>query len=316
MSTTSPKNLIEAVRYFSDLDVCHAYMISVKWPDGKITCPKCGGDKVGSIASRRMLQCKAKDCRKQFSAKVGTIFEDSPLGLDKWFVAVWCITNAKNGISSCEVARALGVTQKSAWHLLHRVRLAMRTGTFQKMTGTIEADETFVGGKSSNMHKSKREEKITGTGNVDKTAVMGLLQRTTEGAASQVRAGVVPNVKRETLLPIVRDHVEPGAHVYTDSLKSYLGLSPAFDHKTIDHAVSYAEGEVHTNGLENFWALFKRCLKGTYIHVAPKNLDRYVGEETFRFNERKGDDGYRFTQTMKGVIGKRLTYAKLAAGSA
>src|SRR6266404_4488231 len=157
MDTTScPQTLIEAVRFFTDLDVCHAYMLSIKWPDGKIICPKCGGENVGNIASRRMLQCKAKGCRKQFSVKVDTIFEDSPLGLDKWFVAVWCITNAKNGISSCEVGRALGITQKSAWFLLHRVRLAMQTGTYQKLKGEVESDETFIGGKAKFMHSAKR----------------------------------------------------------------------------------------------------------------------------------------------------------------
>ena len=159
---TEPKTLLEAVRFFSDLNVCHAYMVNLKWPDGKIACPKCGSDKVGNVASRRLLQCK--DCRKQFSAKVDTIFEDSPLGLDKWFVAVWCIANAKNGISSMELHRALGVTQKTAWFMLHRIRTAMRAKTFRKLSGEIESDETFIGGKAANMHKSKRERMIQGRG--------------------------------------------------------------------------------------------------------------------------------------------------------
>lgn len=143
-----PKTLIDAVRYFSDANVCHEYMLKLKWPDGRIVCPKCGSDNVGNITTRRLLQCRAKGCRKQFSAKVGTIFEDSPLPLTSWFVAVWCIANAKNGISSCELARALGVTQKSAWFMLHRIRLAMRTSFFRRMTGTVESDETFVGGEA------------------------------------------------------------------------------------------------------------------------------------------------------------------------
>src|SRR6266568_2156340 len=159
-TSSSPQTLIEAVRYFSDLDVCHNYMLSIKWPDGKITCPKCGGENVGNIASRRMLQCRAKGCRKQFSVKVGTIFEDSPLGLDKWFVAVWCVANAKNGISSHELGRALGLTQKTAWFMLHRIREAMRTGIFRKLSGTVESDETFIGGEARNMHEWKREKKI------------------------------------------------------------------------------------------------------------------------------------------------------------
>jgi len=310
-TTTGPTTLIEAVRYFSDLDVCHAYMLSIKWPDGKITCPACGGDKVGNISSRRMFQCKTKGCRKQFSTKVGTIFEDSPLGLDKWFVAVWCITNAKNGISSYEVHRALGITQKSAWFLLHRVRLAMRTGTFQKLSGVTEADETFVGGKSRNMHKRKRGEKITGTGHVGKAAVMGVLQRTTPEQVSQVKAAVIPNVRRGTAQAHVRHSVEPGSHVYTDALASYKGLDADYIHRTIDHAVAYVAERVHTNGLENFWSLLKRMVKGTYVHVSPEHLENYLAEEVFRFNKRDGNDGTRFLQTMKGTVGKRVTYAGL-----
>lgn len=184
MSEKEPKSLLEAVRYFSDLDRCHEYMVSIKWPEGEITCPKCGGDRIGNIKSRHMLQCKAKGCRKQFSAKVGTIFEDSPLGLDKWFVAVWCIANAKNGISSCELARSLGVTQKTAWFMLHRIRLAMQTKTFQKMSGEVEGDESFVGGKFSNMHKSKRAQKPKGRGAIGKTIVQGLIERGGKSAAA------------------------------------------------------------------------------------------------------------------------------------
>ena len=177
MKNTGPQSLLEAVRHYSDLDVCHSYMMKIKWPDGVVTCPKCGAANVGYIASRRMMQCKSQECRKQFSVKVGTIFEDSPLGLDKWFVAVWCITNAKNGISSCELARAIKITQKSAWHMLHRIRHAMHVGSFDKLTGEVESDETFVGGKSRNMHLSRRREAIKGTGGAGKSIVHGVLQR-------------------------------------------------------------------------------------------------------------------------------------------
>jgi transposase-like protein len=222
MSQT-PKNLIEAVRYFSDVDACNEYMASIKWPDGKIVCPKCGCDRVGKIETRKMLKCKEPKCRKQFSYKVGTIFEDSPLGLDKWFVAVWCITNAKNGISSYELARSLGVTQKSAWHMLHRVRLAMQEGTFKKLKGTCEADESFVGGKAKNMHKAERKRKINGRGAVDKAIVQGVMER-----GGMVIAGVVENAKRRTLQPNVREVVEPGATIYTDALRSYQGLEDAY----------------------------------------------------------------------------------------
>src|SRR4051794_18292974 len=208
MSKTSynPTSLLDSVRYFSDLDVCHAYATRIKWPDGKITCPKCGGEHVGEIKSRRMFQCKNKDCRKQFSTKVGTIFEDSPLGLDKWFAAVWCIANAKNGISSCELARAIGVTQKSAWHMLHRIRLAMKTKSFRKIIGEIESDESFIGGKSKNMHKDVRRRKIPGPGGAGKAVVHGLLER-----GGHLRACVVPDVTANTLHAKIHENVEKGA---------------------------------------------------------------------------------------------------------
>lgn len=300
----TPKTLIEAVRFFSDIDRCNEYMKQIKWPDGKIECPKCGSDRIGEIKTRKMLRCK--DCRKQFSYKVGTIFEDSPLGLDKWFVAVWCITNAKNGISSHELGRAIGVTQKSAWHMLHRIRLAMQEdGIGTKLSGTVEADETYVGGKSKNMHKKERDRKIKGRGAVGKTIVQGVLQR-----GGKVIAGVVHNAKRKTLQPNVRSVVAPGATVYTDDLRSYQGLEDDYLHDTINHAFEYVRGDVHTNGMENFWSLLKRCLNGTYISVMPWHLYRYVDEQAFRFNERTDDDAGRFQTAMKGVVGKRLTYAE------
>jgi len=314
MNTTHPESLIEAVRHFSDLDTCHEYMVNVKWPDGKVVCPKCGSDHIGEVKSRRLFQCKAKECRKQFSAKVGTIFEDSPLGLDKWFVAVWCIANAKNGISSHELARAIKVTQKSAWHMLHRIRLAMKTGTFSKIKGEIESDETFVGGKAKNMHKTVRKLKIRGAGPTGKAVVHGLLERNAGG--SRVNAEVVPNNKRGTLQGRVRQHVEPGEVVYTDACKSYQGLEAEYVHGIIDHAQEYVRGRVHTNGLENFWSLLKRAIKGSYVAVAPFHLQRYVTEEVFRFNARKGNDATRFAAAMIGTVGQRLMYKTLIAADA
>jgi transposase-like protein len=309
MNARGPESLMEAAQYFADLDVCHAYMERLKWPDGTIRCPHCNGEKIGRIQSRRAFQCKT--CRKQFSVKVGTIFEDSPLGLDKWFVAVWCITNAKNGNSSCELARAIKVTQKSAWFMLHRVRTAMHTGSFDKFTGVVESDETFVGGKAKNMHHSRRQEKIKGTGGVGKAVVHGVMARAGKGGTSKVIATVVPNTKGKTLAPIIRTVVEPGSHVYTDSLASYNALSADYVHAAVDHAHRYVDGAVHTNGMENFWALFKRCIYGTYVSVDEPHLQRYVDEEVFRFNERKLTDGERFHAIMPGVVGKRLTYKAL-----
>jgi transposase-like protein len=307
MKTTSygPTTLLEAVRHFSNLDVCHEYMTKIKWPDGKITCPNCGGENIGQIKSRRMFQCKSKGCRKQFSTKVGTIFEDSPLGLDKWFVAVWSIANAKNGISSCELARAIGVTQKSAWHMLHRVRLAMKTKSFQKIIGEIESDETYVGGKARNMHKGKR--KVRGTGPSGKAIVQGLLQR-----GGDVRCEVVPSPTRHCLEGVIRENVQAGAAVYTDDIRSYDHLGDDYLHAVVNHAVRYVEGRVHTNGLENFWSLLKRALGGTYVAVNPEHLPRYLDEQTFRFNKRKGTDGTRFLEVMLATPGKRLQYKELA----
>jgi transposase-like protein len=311
---SQPKTLTEAVRYFADLDVCHAYMAKLKWPDGVVKCPKCGGENVGLITTRRMFKCRAKDCRKQFSVKVGTIFEDSPLPLDKWFLAVWSITNAKNGISSCELARAIGVTQKSAWHMLHRVRHALTVGSFDKFTGEVESDESYVGGAASNMHASRRKRKIVARGVAGKDIVHGVLHRSTEKGGSKVRAAVVPDGKRQTLTGAIRANVETGATVYTDTHPSYHLLGREYVHEMIDHAQAYVAGRCHTNGLENFWSLLKRSINGTYVAVDAPHLGRYVDEQVFRFNERKLTDGQRFAVAMPGVVGKRLAYKTLIGG--
>jgi transposase-like protein len=259
-----------------------------------------------------MFQCKAKECRKQFSAKVGTIFEDSPLGLDKWFVAVWSITNAKNGISSCELARALGVTQKTAWFMLHRVRLAMKTRSFNKIGGkggVVEADETYIGGLKQNMHDAKRFA-LKGTGSKGKSIVVGLLDRTTRKVRAKVIEGTA---NRPTLHAVIHKHIEPGTQLCTDALSAYRGLDEQYIHSVIDHAVAYAEDHVHTNGLENFWSILKRALKGTYIHTSPEHLFRYLDEQILRFNERKGNDAQRFNHVMQFVPGRRITYRELTA---
>lgn len=307
--TDLPKSLIEAVRYFSDLKVCNAYMRKTKWPDGKVCCPKCGNDSVKEIATRPgTLKCNRANCQKQFSYKVGTIFEDSPLGLDKWFVAVWCIANAKNGISSHELSRALGVTQKTAWFMLHRIREAMKTGSFRKLDGEVEVDETFIGGKAANMHKRIREKKILGRGTVSKSIVQGVLER-----GGEVRTMVVRDTEGETLRPNVFHNVEFGARVYTDANRSYFGLSRRFVHYMIDHAVSFVRGAVHTNGIENFWSLLKRSLNGTWTHVAAFHLERYCWEQAWRFNNRRTGDGERFAAAMRCVVGRRITYRRLCA---
>jgi len=317
MTEDCPKTLLEAARYFADLDVCNEYMRRIKWPGGVITCPACGakGERIGEIATRRMLRCK--DCRKQFSHKVGTIFEDSPLGLDKWFVAVWAIANCKNGISSHELGRAIGVTQKTAWFMLHRIRKAMELAEPDdagKFGGTIEADATYVGGKAANMHKHVREKKIKGRGAIGKAIVHGVLQRAeSDDEISQVRAAVVGSDDGARLLPEVRRNVRYGAQVFTDEARAYSDLCLTHLHAAVDHSVAYVDENVHTNGMENFWSLLKRGLGGTYIAVAVYHLFRYVAEQVFRFNERATDDAGRFMLALQMVAGKRLTWRVLTA---
>ena len=300
-----PKTLQEAIKFFADPDTCTTFMAQLRWPDG-VTCPHCEGKAVSYLSTRRMWKCMNKACHKQFSVKVGTIMEDSAIKLDKWLAAMWLIANAKNGISSYEIHRALGVTQKSAWFLLHRIRLAMQTGTFKKLVGTVEVDETFIGGLARNMHKKDRERKIKGTGGSGKAVVMGLLER-----HGEVRTKVIFDRTRETLHGEIRCQVESGSEVMTDAHRSYMGLDAEYIHQFTDHAETYVRGNVHTNGIENFWSLLKRSIKGTYVSVEPFHLFRYLDEQSFRFNTRKGKDADRFIQTVKQVAGKRLTYEEL-----
>jgi len=216
------------------------------------------------------------------------------------------LANAKNGISSYEVHRAIGVTQKTAWFMLHRIRLAMQEGTIEKLSGEVEADETYIGGKMKNMHRHKQRQHGRGTGGLGKAIVMGLLQR-----QGRVKAKHIFNAKRRTVQGEIRQHVEPGSQVFTDELRSYNGLERDFIHQAINHAICYARGNVHTNGLENFWSLLKRCIKGTYVSVDPAHLFRYLDEQVFRFNLREGNDASRFMQVVKSVIGRKMTYAEL-----
>jgi transposase-like protein len=301
-----PQNLLEAIRYFSDLDVCTDFVATLRWPDGPV-CPQCGGTEHSYLTTRRVWKCKS--CKRQFSVKVGTIFEDSALGLDKWLPAVWLIANSKNGISSHELARALGTTQKSAWFMLHRIRLAMQTGSFEKFSGTVEVDETYIGGKARNMSARDRQRKVIGGGRgstTHKTVVLGMIER-----GGKVRAEVLPNLRKGTLQGRVKDAVTPGSAVYTDAFASYTGLDWKYDHRTVDHAVQYVDGQVHTNYIENFWSLLKRGLHGTYISVEPFHLFRYLDERVFTFNMRDLTDLGRFTAVLQACAGRRLTYAEL-----
>jgi hypothetical protein len=308
--STEPKTLLEAIKRFADPDVTHDLMVSLRWPNG-VYCPTCGRTDVRYIATRRLWECKEKHPRRQFSTKVGTIFEDSPLGLDKWFAGIWMVANCKNGISSYEMARDLGITQKSAWFLDHRIRLAMKAGSIMKPEGEFEADESFIGGLSKNMHKAQRKKAITGTGGNSKTAVMGILRRKDGTRGSKVKALVVPNVQAATLQTEIRETLARGATIHTDAWVGYRGLQGEYQHGVIDHAVEYVRGRVHTNGIENFWSLLKRTIKGTYVSVEPFHLGRYLDEQSFRFNERDGGDYERFKNVLSSASGRRLTYRQL-----
>jgi hypothetical protein len=303
----TPKTLQEAIVFYANPDNCIAYLSAKRWKDGIVLCPNCGAAGAKYMPSRRVWQCKTHHPKSQFSIKVGTIYEDSAIGLDKWLTATWLIVNCKNGVSSYELARDLGVTQKTAWFMLQRIRLTMQDEDHAKLSGQVEVDETFIGGKARNMHKDVKARKITGTGGSGKVIVMGLLER-----GGKVKATVVQNRDRKTLHGIVLESVAASAEVFTDEWQSYTGLEESFNHQVINHAEAYVRGQVHTNGMENFWSLLKRGLNGTYISVEPFHLFRYIDEQAFRYNNRKGlKDGDRFNLAVNQTLGKRLTYKEL-----
>jgi transposase-like protein len=318
---SEPKTLQEAISYFADPDRAFEYAKKLRWPDGNVICPRCGAAKNSFIKTRKLWFCYA--CKKQFTIKVKTIFEDSPLGLDKWMTAFWMLANCKNGVSSHELGRTLGITQTSAWFMLQRIRevLGNKKAGSRKIGGEgneVEIDETFVGGKLKNMHREKqaRYRALTSTGYgagvTGKSVVMGMLDR----SARQIRATVVPDVSRLTLQNAVLSNVEHGTNVYTDQASAYQRLSRTYIHEIVNHAETYVRGRVHTNGLENFWSLFKRNLSGTYVCVEPFHLERYVDEQVFRYNNRGSKespmkDADRFALAMSQVYGHRLTYSEL-----
>ncbi len=308
-----PNTLQEAVVFFSDPRRTFDYAVKLRWPDGKVTCPRCDGTEHSFISTRLHWFCKG--CKKQFTVKVGTIFEDSPIGMDKWMVAVWMIVNCKNGISSYEIHRALGITQKSAWFMMHRIRLALQARSLVKLGrngGPVEVDETFIGGKARNMSFERYSRTIKDRRLKGKIPVVGILER-----GGKVRAMVTAGPRKQELQAVVRENVALGSEVHTDALKSYEGLNiRGYGHKTIDHANAYVDGQIHTNGLENFWSLLKRGLKGTYISVEPFHLFRYLDEQVYRYNNRATknnpvNDGDRFIKAMETVVGRRITYEEL-----
>jgi transposase-like protein len=305
--------LQEAVVFFSDPQRTFDYAVRLRWHNSKVVCPRCGSDKHSFVSTRRLWFCKG--CKKQFTVKVGTIFEDSALGMDKWMIAAWMLANCKNGISSYELARALGITQKSAWFMLQRLRLAMHNKDVVKLGGSgreVEVDETFIGGAARFMHADRRKKVITERGVKDKSAVMGILERD-----GRVHANVIPTRRKHDVQGEIRKHVKAHSAIYSDALLSYQGLAHQnFTHQVIDHAERYVDGQIHTNGLENFWSLLKRGLKGTYISVEPFHLYRYVDEQVFRFNNRATKDNHvsdlaRFFRVMSHIVNRRITYQEL-----
>lgn len=316
--SAAPQTLQQAILYFGDLDRCHAFLAAQRWPDGKVKCPQCGSEAVTFLATQKRWKCRTQHPRQQFSIKVGTIFEDSPIGLDKWLVAMWMLANCKNGISSYEVGRALGVTQKTGWFMLHRIRLAMEDRSITMLRGKVEADEAYIGGRVANMHKVKRDKVMKGrrgSGIHTKAVVLGILER-----GGKVRARVMPGpaITRREVTENIEWFVQKGAEVMTDGGQAYaaLGDKQRFIHQFVDHINEYVRGAVHTNGIENFWALLKRGLKGTYVSTEPFHLHRYVDEQAWRFNERESNDGNRFVRALRTILGRRLTYGQLTGAVA
>ena len=308
----APATFLQAVRFFADEEDAIQFLADVRWPDGEQVCPKCGT--VGRhywLKNQRRWRCREKACRRQFSIKVGTIFEDSPIKLSQWLPAVWLLVNCKNGISSYELSRHLGVTQKTAWFMLQRIREALRMGSFEKMDGEVEVDETYIGGKAKNMHIAKRKRVIHGTGGHDKTAIMGLLERPHNAPHSLVRTRVLSDVTKRTMQGHVRDNVEEGARLFTDRHWGYYGLKSEYMHEVIDHVHEYVRSRVHTNGIENFWSLLKRTIGGTYVSIEPFHVTRYLDEQAFRFNMREDTDSGRFLTALKGIIDRRIRYSEL-----
>ncbi len=306
--SANPKTLLEAINYFSNEAVCVEFLAKYRWDGGIPVCPKCGSKNICSLKTAPSYRCREKGCKKSFSLKTGSIMEASPISITKWVPAIWFVINHKNGVSSHEVSRALGITQKSAWFMCHRIREAIQNGAFTKLKGVVEIDETFVGGKEQFKHgyKTRRSVDRVGGGTGGKTVVMGMVER-----GGEVRGKVVDSRRRNVLEPEVLANIEEGSTVYTDSLMSYYKLKDVYTHGWVDHNKAYADGAIHTNTMENFWSCFKRSIKGTYIQIASFHTDRYLDEQAFRYNNRKDSDFGRFEKAVALMFGKRLTYSEL-----
>ncbi len=314
-----PTTLQEAILFFAKPENCHEFMMKLRWPNGVVKCPRCESVNVKYLPNAKLFKCFEKHAQQKFSLKVGTVFEDSPLGLDKWLPVMWLLVNSRNGVSSWEIHRSLGVTQKTAWFMLQRARLAMQDDLSGGLLGgEVEVDETFIGGKARNMHRDRKNRlQVTAGRKVGKTVVLGILERETEAKPKRVRATVIADTKKLSIAPEVAAHVEHGSQIHSDEHGNTWRMDDKYIHNIVSHLETYVEGNVHTNTLENFWSLLKRGIGGTYIAVEPFHLFRYVDEQAFRYNMRKdslGDvisDYDRFKTAMSQIVGKRLTYKQL-----
>lgn len=299
------KNLAELTSYFKTDQSCREYLEEMRW-HGKPVCPHCNHDESYKFADGRYYKCKA--CRQKFTVTIGTIFEDTKIGLRKWFIAIYIFSSHKKGISSCQLAKDVGVTQKSAWHMLHRIRFAFGINEPDMLTDEVEVDETYIGGKAKNMHKSVREKKIKGRGASGKTPVLGLVERN-----GRVIAKPVPNTEADTLLPIVRERVALGSSIFTDEFPAYNKLDKDYAHASVNHSAGvYVDGNIHTNTIDGYWSLLKRGIFGIYHQVSSKHLHRYCAEFDYRYNTRRNGEVQRFDNALKHTDG-RLMYKVLTA---
>jgi transposase-like protein len=308
------KSLIELSRYFKDEKTCYDFLESQIWNDGKACCPHCGSTHVYTRSNRsknpakegvREYKCAEKGCNKNFTATVGTIFESSKLPLQTWFCAIWLCTTTSKGISSANLAKQLGITQKSAWFVLSRIREMFAQTAPHMLTGEVEIDETYVGGKEKNKHSKKRKDKQQG--GAGKETVVGLVQR--DGS---VIVKHVPDATRNTILPVIEKHVEPKTKIATDEYAMYQTLWRNYDHSTVNHRNGlYVIGWAHTNTIEGFWSQLKRGIIGVYHFTSPKHLQRYCNEYAYRYNTRQLSSVEKFATAVQNVIKARITYVNL-----